>query len=102
MTQPLDILRQPLGILRRQAAAIPGGRRAAARLLLLLLVVRGGALALFDFLVGDDWRTAAGVVVAVGLTALLAALGAAAWWVMPVSVALLLALSLHRFARRAP
>lgn len=61
--------------------------------------LRVAALAVWDFVVGDDWRTAAGVAVAIGLTALLAAAGVAAWWVMPVSVAVLLVVSLRRFAR---
>lgn len=55
----------------------------------------------WDFVVGDDWRTALGVALALGLTALLAAGGIAAWWVMPLSVLLLLALSLRRAARKA-
>lgn len=54
------------------------------------------ALWLWDFLVGDDWRTALGVVVAIGAVALLAAAGVAAWWLMPPAVLLLLALSLRR------
>lgn len=35
--------------------------------------------AVFEFLVGDDWRTAAGVAVLLGGTALLAAAGLPAW-----------------------
>lgn len=50
----------------------------------------------WDFVVGDDWRTALGVVLALALTALLAAAGVAAWWVMPVTVVALLGLSLRR------
>jgi hypothetical protein len=50
----------------------------------------------WEFVVGDDWRTAAGVVVALGLTAILASAGVAAWWVMPLAVLGLLALSLRR------
>jgi hypothetical protein len=52
--------------------------------------------AIWDFVVGDDWITAVGVAVAVGLTAAIAGAGAPAWWVMPVSVAALLATSLRR------
>ncbi|HEV3321113.1 MAG TPA: hypothetical protein VG147_02860 [Solirubrobacteraceae bacterium] len=55
----------------------------------------------WDFIVGDDWRTAVGVVVALGLTALLARAGASAWWVMPVAALGLLALSILRAARDA-
>jgi hypothetical protein len=54
------------------------------------------ARAVWEFVVGDDPITALGVVVALGATALIAATGAAAWWVMPVAVPALLALSLRR------
>jgi hypothetical protein len=57
------------------------------------------ALAVWDFVVGDDPRTALGVAVALGATALLAGTGAAAWWVMPLAVVVLLALSLRRAVR---
>jgi hypothetical protein len=53
----------------------------------------------WDFIVGDDWRIAAGVIVALAATAGLAAAGIAAWWLLPLVVALLLVLSLHRAAR---
>ena len=52
----------------------------------------------WDFLVGDDWRVAAGIVVAFGLTALLAT-SIPAWWVLPLGVAAVLWLSLRRVAR---
>jgi hypothetical protein len=54
----------------------------------------------WEFFVGDDWRTAAGVILALGITAVVAAHGAAAWWVMPIAVPLLLGLSLRRAAHR--
>lgn len=54
--------------------------------------------AAWDFVVGDDWRTALGVVLALTLTALLADAGVPAWWTMPLAVVLLLALSLRRAA----
>jgi hypothetical protein len=56
------------------------------------------ALAIWEFIVGDDWRTALGVVVAVGLTALLESSGVSAWWLLPLAVVSLLALSLRRAA----
>jgi hypothetical protein len=56
-------------------------------------------LAVWDFVVGDDWVTAIGVVAALGLTALLAGAGGAAWWVMPAAVIVLLALSVRRATR---
>jgi len=54
------------------------------------------ALAVWEFVVGDDWLTALGVAVALGLTALVAGAGAPAWWIMPLAVVALLALSLRR------
>jgi hypothetical protein len=53
----------------------------------------------WDFVVGDDWRTAIGVALALALTALVAALGISAWWVMPLAVLGLLALSIRRASR---
>jgi hypothetical protein len=50
----------------------------------------------WEFIVGDDWLTALGIVLALGLTALLAAASVAAWWVMPPAVVALLALSVWR------
>jgi hypothetical protein len=54
---------------------------------------------IWDFFVGDDWVTAAGVVAALGATALIAGASSSAWWVMPIAVVGLLALSLRRAAR---
>jgi hypothetical protein len=62
----------------------------------------GAARAVWDFVVGDDWVTAVGVVAALAVTALIAAAGAPAWWVMPVAVIALLALSVRRAAGSAP
>jgi hypothetical protein len=42
---------------------------------------------------------AVGVVAALGVTALIAGATATAWWVMPIAVVALLALSLRRAAR---
>lgn len=52
--------------------------------------------ALWEFIVGDDPLVAAGVVVAIGVTAILAGAGLAAWWLIPVAAMSLLALSLRR------
>jgi len=57
------------------------------------------AHAAWEFVVGDDPAIALGVVVALGVTAAIASAGAAAWWVMPLAVLALLALSLRRAAR---
>ncbi len=56
-------------------------------------VLAGIGRGVWEFVVGDDWLTAIGVVLALGLTALLSA-----WWVMAAAVPLLLALSLRRAA----
>jgi hypothetical protein len=53
----------------------------------------------YDFIVGDDWTVAAGVIVALAITALLAHNNIAAWWLMPLAVALMLTESLWRVAR---
>jgi hypothetical protein len=50
----------------------------------------------WEFIVGDDWRSAACVVAGIGLTAGIAAAHVAAWWVLPVAVAAILYLSLRR------
>jgi hypothetical protein len=63
--------------------------------------VKAFALAVWDFVVGDDWRVALGVALALGLTALVASAGISSWWVMPLVVLGLLALSIRRAARAA-
>jgi hypothetical protein len=57
-------------------------------------------LAVWEFIVGDDWVTAAGVVVAGVATAALESAGVAAWWLIPVAVAVLLTRSLGRHRSR--
>jgi hypothetical protein len=52
----------------------------------------------WNFVVGDDWRAAAGVVVAIGVTASLVEAGVDAWWLLPAAVAAILWLSLRREA----
>ncbi len=53
----------------------------------------------YDFIVGDDWRVAIAVVVALAVTSAVAAAGIPAWWVLPVAVVIVLPLSLLRAAR---
>ena len=55
----------------------------------------------WDFVVGDDWRIAAGVAVALGITALVADTSLAAWWILPVAVIVLLGASVWHAARSA-
>jgi hypothetical protein len=54
---------------------------------------------LWDLVVGDDWRIAVGVVVALGVTASVAGAGAPAWWILPPAVVAVLAASLWRATR---
>lgn len=54
----------------------------------------------YDFIIGDDWRVALGVVVALAATYGVARAGVAAWWIMPIAVAVLLPVSLWRAIKR--
>jgi hypothetical protein len=63
---------------------------------------RGFGLFWWDFLVGDDWTVAAGVLFALGATYGLAQAGIAAWWLLPPAVVAILGLSIRRAERRAP
>ena len=50
----------------------------------------------YDFVIGDDWLVAVGVVVGLLATWGLSKAGVPAWWLLPVLVAVLLTLSLRR------
>jgi hypothetical protein len=52
----------------------------------------------YNFIVGDDWTVAAGVLAALAVTSLLVHRSVTAWWVMPVAVGLLLFASVRRAA----
>jgi hypothetical protein len=54
----------------------------------------------YEFIVGDDWAVAVGVVLSLALTALLVRSGIDAWWLMPLAAVGVLALSLRRATRR--
>ena len=58
--------------------------------------VRAFGLFWWDFVVGDDWRAALGLLMGIAITGGLAASGVAAWWFLPLAVAVVLALSLRR------
>jgi len=62
--------------------------------------IRDAAMGVFEFIAGDDWRSAAGVALALVLTALMDG-SAAAWVVTPLVVAALLASSIRRAFRGA-
>ena len=63
--------------------------------------LRSFALFWWDFIVGDDWRVAAGIVCALAFTAVLTHYGFGAWWLLPLAVAVLLGRSLQRAARQS-
>ena len=55
----------------------------------------------YEFIVGDDWQVAVGVIAALAITyGLSATTTVPAWWVLPAAVVILLPLSLWRVARR--
>jgi hypothetical protein len=61
--------------------------------------LRGFGAFWWDFVVGDDWRVAVGVVVALAATAALAHRDIPAWWAAPVIVLATLGVSLARGVR---
>jgi hypothetical protein len=61
--------------------------------------VRGFGRFWWDFIVGDDWRVALGLAVALALTWVLAHHDVNAWWLLPAAVVLLLAGSVWRESR---
>jgi len=59
------------------------------------------AIFCYDFVVGDDWRMALGVIIGLALTYVLAHNGINAFLVLPVFVVGVLAVSLRRARRKA-
>lgn len=55
---------------------------------------------LYDFVVGDDWRIAVGVVIGLALTYAVSRTTVPAWWVLPVLLAVLLPASLWIAVRK--
>jgi hypothetical protein len=53
----------------------------------------------YDFVIGDDWRLALGVSVSLAVVFTVTHAGMNAWWLLPVSVAVLLAVSLDNATR---
>jgi hypothetical protein len=60
--------------------------------------MRGAALGIWEFVVGDDWRTAVGVVATLCATASIAAVDLPAWWISPIATLAIL----YRSVRRGP
>jgi hypothetical protein len=55
----------------------------------------------YDFIVGDDWRVAVGVILAFALTYRFgSATDTSLWWIVPAAVVVLLPVSIHRVTRR--
>jgi hypothetical protein len=50
----------------------------------------------WDFVVGDDWRIAAGVILALAATALASGISLSAWWILPLAVVVMLGFSVWR------
>jgi hypothetical protein len=54
----------------------------------------------YDFIVGDDWRVAVGVVIALAITAGVSYTTALpTWWIVLAALMILLPMSIHRVAR---
>ena len=53
----------------------------------------------YDFIIGDDWTVAAGVVIALAVVAVVSRTSIPAWWIVPVAVAILLPMSVWRVTR---
>jgi hypothetical protein len=53
----------------------------------------------YDFIIGDDWRVALGVVAALATVDWLVRVGVDWWWLLPLAVAALLAMSVNTAAR---
>ena len=64
--------------------------------------LRSFALFWYDFVVGDDWQVAVGVIVALAVTYGISRTSVPAWWILPAAIALLLPVSLWRVARAKP
>jgi hypothetical protein len=61
--------------------------------------LRAFAMFWYDFVIGDDWRVAIGVVIAFAVTYGVSRTSVPAWWLVPVAVAALLPFSLWRVVR---
>lgn len=62
--------------------------------------IRAIALFWWEFVVGDDWFSAAAVVAAIAITDLLSHRHIASWWVLVVAVPVVLYVSLRRAITR--
>jgi hypothetical protein len=53
----------------------------------------------YDFIIGDDWRVALGVTAAIAFLYVVVRQGANWWWMLPLAVGSLLAVSLNNATR---
>jgi hypothetical protein len=61
--------------------------------------LRAFAAFCYDFVIGDDWLIAVGVVIGLAVTYWLSRTAVTAWWLLPLLVVLLLPVSLWRETR---
>ena len=54
----------------------------------------------YDFVIGDDWRIAAGVAAGLAVTYAVSQTSVPSWWVMPALLVIVLPASLWRATRR--
>lgn len=59
-------------------------------------MIRRLGAGVWEFVVGEDWRVALGVVVTLGATALVATVGVPAWWITPIAILAILHRSIGR------
>jgi hypothetical protein len=62
--------------------------------------VRAFLAFLYDFVIGDDWRIAAAVVVGLAVTYAVSQTSVPSWWVMPALLVVALPATLWRATRR--
>ena len=62
--------------------------------------VRAFLAFVYDFVIGDDWRIAVGVVAGLAVTYAVSQTSVPSWWVMPALLVILLPASLWRATRR--
>jgi hypothetical protein len=62
--------------------------------------IRAFAAFWYDFVIGDDWLVAAGVVISLAITYSLSRTAVPSWWLVPLALVVLLPVSLWRATRR--
>lgn len=62
--------------------------------------LRAPAAFVYDLVIGDDWRGALGLAMAVAVTAAISRTTFPSWWLLPTAILVLLPWSIWRTARR--